>query len=116
MVQTEENKKMAMYILQILNSNPIISMSWGFNSALIIKNGLRFCVNGFCHKGLCEVVYVDGKDTFTFRTINKDGKISYEVEDVYVDNLVDVVDKAVETGSDNQKQYKNRVESWLNTL
>ena len=107
------DRDMARYILNILRTQPNVMMSWGFHSAMIIKNGLRFFVHGFQHKGWCSVVYDEGKDTFTFCTYGIRGNIKYQVEDVYFDNLVEIIDSAVETGRMSNEQYKERVSEWL---
>ncbi|MCR5193109.1 MAG: hypothetical protein K6D59_07365 [Bacteroidales bacterium] len=104
---------MAKYILCILKTQPNVVCSWGFHSPYVVKNGLRFHVNGFQHRGLCEVVYDEGRDTFTFRTFGKKGVTNYEMEDVYFDNLIEVIDSAVETGKLNEEQYKEKVTEWL---
>lgn len=109
----EADMAMAKYIMSILRTQPMVVCSWGFRSPIAISNGLRFHVNGFRHKGWCEVEYIDGRDTFTFRTLDSEGKPKYEAEDVYFDNLVSVVDYAVETGRDSEEVYKARVNQWL---
>ena len=80
-------------------------LSWGFNSAYAIENGLAFYVNGYIHKGLVEVVYDEGSDTFIVRTINSDGSIKKQEDDVYLDCLVNVIDGMVE----RCPNYANRV-------
>ena len=114
MVQTDiVDMEMAKYIMSIFKTQPMVVCSWGFNTPIAIKNGLRFRVNGFRHKGWCEVVYNEGMDTFMFRTIDRKGNTIREIEDVYFDNLVIVIDTIVETGGDDEEQYKERVNSWL---
>lgn len=114
MVQAEiVDMSMAKYIMSIFKTQPMVVCSWGFQTPIAIKDGLRFRVNGFRHKGWCEVVYNEGMDTFTFRTINRNGNTLREIEDVYFDNLVSVIDTTVETGRDDEEQYKKRVNSWL---
>lgn len=95
--------EMAKYILQILRTQIFVVMSWGFHCPVAIDNGLRFSVNGFKYSGIVEVVYNDGKDLFEVRLCGT-GDI---VEDVYLDNLVEVIDNRVEK-VDN---YAERVSS-----
>ena len=97
--------EMANYILQILKTQLGIVFSWGFNSPRKINNGLRFNVQGFLHTGLVEVVYNESRDLFEVRTINKDGSVKQEVEDVYFDCLVNVIDGLVE----RCKNYSEKV-------
>ena len=84
--------EMAKYILQILRTQIFVVMSWGFHCPVAIDNGLRFNVNGFKYTGIVEVVYDAGKDLFEVRICGKGEK----VEDVYLDNLVEVIDSRVE--------------------
>ena len=104
---------MAKYILSIFKTQPNVVCSWGFRSPYVVKNGVRFHVNGFQHKGWCEVMYDEGRDTFIFSTFGKGGRVLSVVEDVYFDNLIDVIDSAVETGKMSEEQYKEKVGNWL---
>ena len=88
--------EMALYILRILRTQPIIVFSWGFHSPIAVNNGLRFLVEGRLHQGWTEVLYDDGADLFRVRTL-KDGAVKEEVSDVYLESLVYVIDKMVET-------------------
>lgn len=71
-------------------------MSWGFHNPQATENGLRFQVQGFLHTGAVEVVYDEGYDLFTVRILNGDGSIKTVQDDVYLDGLVDTIDKLVE--------------------
>ena len=95
---------MAEYILQILKSQLIEVLSWGFHNPQRLPNdkGLRFNVQGFKYKGTVEVVYNEGKDLFEVRLIDN----GINVEDVYLDNLINVIDNLVEKTSN----YKQSVE------
>ena len=89
--------EMAKYILNILRSQPIVVFSWGFHNAHPIRNGLRFSVNGYLHQGLVDVVYNEGADLFVVNTLNNDGSIKQQESDIYLDCLVNVIDRMVET-------------------
>ena len=89
--------EMAKYILNILHSQPIVVFSWGFHNAHPIRNGLRFSVNGYLHQGLVDVVYNEGADLFVVNTLNDDGSIKQQETDIYLDCLVNVIDRMVET-------------------
>ena len=93
---------MGEYILQILRSQLMVVCSWGFHNPTTLPNGLRFRVQGFKYKGIVEVIYIEGKDLFHVTLIDN----SVNVEDVYVDNLVEVIDNLVEKTTN----YKQRVE------
>lgn len=97
--------EIAKYILSILRTQLMIVFSWGFHNARAIENGLAFYVQGFRHIGRVEVVYDEGWDLFTVRTINQDGSTKEQQEGVYVDGLVEVIDRMVERTPD----YASRV-------
>lgn len=110
---TKFDSEMTRYILSIFKTKPNVICSWGFRSPYVVRNGVRFHVNGFQHRGWCEVVYDEGRDTFTFRTFGNKGVTKYEIDDVYFDNLIDVIDSAVETGKLSEELYKEKVTEWL---
>ena len=89
--------EMAKYILQILRTQPIVVFSWGFHNAFALSNGLKFSVDGYLHQGKVEVLYNEGADLFMVNTLNTDGSIKQQKTDVYLDCLVSVIDRMVET-------------------
>ena len=89
--------EMAKYILSIFRAQPMVVFSWGFHDAYPIRNGLRFSVNGYLHQGLVDVVYDEGADLFVVNTLNPDGSIKQQETDIYLDCLVNVIDRMVET-------------------
>ena len=98
--------EMTNYIMQILRTQPTIVMSWGFNSPVAINNGLRFKVQGYLHKGWVEVIYNEGLDLFEVRTINRNDSIKKQVEEVYFDCLVDIIDGMVERCENYNEKVK----------
>ena len=102
--------EMAKYILSILRTNPVIVLSWGFNRPMAITNGLRFRVNGFLHSGIVEVVYEEGTDLFTVRTLTDDGSIVKSEDGIALDELVNTIDNLVECDT-TQSEYKEKVEN-----
>ena len=107
---------MANYIMQILNSNIFVIMSWGFcnNIPYINKKtgeyGLRFKVNGFIHSGWVNVGYDNGTDTFTIYLLNNENKLVKKIEMVYFDTLLETIDNEVEHCSN----YNEKVKEYLN--
>lgn len=99
--------EMAKYIMSILRTQLMVVWSWGFNSPIAVKNGLRFKVQGYKFRGVVEVVYNEGKDLFDVSFI-KANKVIKSVEDVYFDMLVDVIDNYVEKTSDYEKRVKQQ--------
>ena len=94
---------MAEYILQILKSQLMVLFSWGPHNfkRLPEDKGLSFQVEGFKYQGKVIVMYNAGTDLFEV-ILAKTGE---KVEDVYLDNLVSVIDGLVEKTAD----YRNRV-------
>ena len=103
----ENDKEMAEYIYSILLSQPIILMSWGFQSPRIIQNGLSFFVNGFKHKGNVSIQYNEGQDLFEIFLLDENEKLVDTIHMVYFDQLVEVIDEKVEKTDD----YNNRVDN-----
>ena len=103
-ILSKSSKSMAEYILTILRSQWMVVFSWGFNSPTRLPEdrGLRFNVEGFKYTGAVEVIYIGGKDLFDVILTD----IGTKIEDVYLDNLVSVIDGLVER-TDN---YQQRVE------
>lgn len=96
---------MAEYILSILRMELMVVFSWGFHrpTALPDDKGLAFMVNGFKHRGWVFVKYNEGKDLFDIELRGNDMTIISVIEDVYFDQLVNVIDHAVERTSDYVK-------------
>ncbi len=92
--------------MSILRTNPMVVFSWGFHSPVAVENGLEFRVEGYKHKGKVRVLYIEGLDLFQVVTLKKDGSVKEKVEEVYLDELVNVIDNMVEMVPD----YKERVE------
>lgn len=100
--------EMAKYILAILRSQLMVVFSWGFHAATAIENGLAFQVQGFKHTGRVEVLYDDGWDLFTVKTINQDGTVKEQNEGIYVDGLIDTIDEMVERTPDYATRVRNQ--------
>lgn len=81
----------------IAGSGPSRAWSWGFRNPTRWKNIMyTFRVNGHHHKGLVNIV-LDGSDTFTIYYVSL---IKHEIkkvrEMVYIDQLIDILDKDIE--------------------
>ncbi len=94
--------EMANYILTILRSQLMIVFSWGLDpySFRVIENGLAFNVSGYKHQGRVEVVYDEGYDLFTVKLLNRDGSVKTIEDGIYLDGLVDTIDRLVEKTDD----------------
>lgn len=97
--------EMAKYIMSILRTQLMIVWSWGFHNPIAIKNGLRFRVQGYKFRGIVEVVYNEGKDLFDVSFI-KTNKVVMQIEGVYFDMLVEVIDCHVEKTADYEKRVR----------
>ena len=99
---------MAEYILSILRTQIAVLFSWGAHNFTAIKDGLKFNVQGFVFTGIVEISYDGGSDTFVVRLKHADGSLNSEHTDVYLDCLVDVIDRAVEKDC-SQSEYVEKV-------
>ena len=105
---TEEDIEMAQYIMTILKAYPEVIMSWGVEpeSVKTVTLGLQFHVNGFKIKGTVKITYMPGPDLFDVE-IRPDNEREQAItfRDIYFDQLVSVIDEAVEKTED----YEERV-------
>ena len=107
MIDNEDyNLRLAKYIWTILTSRPIILMSWGIDLKTVktIELGLEFHVQGFKHRGLVRVTLNEGLDLFEVSLIDENDKIVNTIESVFCDNLVAVIDDAVEKCENYQER------------
>ena len=86
-------------------------MSWGYNSPIILKTGLRFCVNGFKHKGNVSVRYNEGMDLFDIEILSFENEVIETIEGVYFDQLIEVIDNRVELVENYDQTVKNEYSS-----
>ena len=81
-------------------------MSWGINPAsiTIVEVGVRFHVQGFIHTGYVQVVLNEGEDLFEVTLISEEGETLKTIEHIFVDNLICVIDEAVEKCENYQER------------
>lgn len=101
--QNQIDMELANYIYSIIRSKLMIMFSWGFHNPVAINNGLKFQVNGYRHTG-AVTVELTPLDEFKV-SLMKQGKVIKVIDGVYIDNLVQVIDEAVE----RVPNYENRV-------
>ena len=90
----------------------VIPLSWGicFASVRTLENGTEFHVQGFKMTGYVRVEYDEGSDTFTVTLTPDDNlKNRITIENVYLDNLISVIDENVEYC----ENYETKVKQWL---
>ena len=102
----EYSREIAGYILSIFRTNPFVVMSWGINPATItiVDVGVKFHVQGFIHTGYVQVVLNEGEDLFEVTLISEDGETLKTIEHIFVDNLICVIDSAVEKCENYQER------------
>ena len=73
-------------------------MSWGVDleSLECTDNALEFHVQGFIHTGNVRIVYIEGADLFQVSLYDEEGNETKRINDVYLDNLAEVIDLNVE--------------------
>ena len=98
---------MAQYIMMILKSRLTVMFSWGARRFTAIQNGLVFHVQGYLLNGWVKIIYNEGTDAFDLSFINNRKEIVKTINEVYIDNLVDVIDYHVE--NDDSLKYEQRV-------
>ncbi len=102
----EYSKEIAGYILSIFRTNPFVVMSWGINPAsiTIVEVGMKFHVQGFLHTGYVQVQLNEGEDLFEVTLISEEGETVNRIEHIFVDNLISIIDDAVEKTEDYEKR------------
>ena len=89
--------------VDMIIGNPIV-MSWGAERWTRNKNWwLGFKVNGHHHKGFVYM-FVNASDLFTVVLTTTDNVIVDVLNDIYLENVIDVIDRKVEYID----EYENR--------
>ena len=108
---TENNTSMARYIWRVFQHS-VIPLSWGicFASVRTLSNGTEFHVQGFKMTGYVKIEYDEGSDTFTITLTPDENQGNKKIiENVYLDNLISVIDENVEYC----ENYETKVRQWL---
>ncbi|MFI3293847.1 MAG: hypothetical protein SNI70_10070 [Rikenellaceae bacterium] len=118
-MEKEYIDEMCNYIKQIFSYKKSIIWSWGavvFHHVVYKEMpALRFEVNGFLHKGDVIVAFNSGADAFEVYCLDKSEAVVNSKDDVYFDELVEVIDEMVEKeGSD--ETYQKRVRKWIKSV
>ena len=107
---------MSRYIWHILSLDPYIPMSWGIDLESLESDNtsLEFHVQGFVHTGNVRITYIEGADLFQVTLYGEDGELKETINDVYLDNLVSVIDEKVEKQADaTTEDYTAKVMNFL---
>ena len=102
----EYSREIAGYILSIFRTNPFVVMSWGINPAsiTIVEVGVKMHVQGFLHTGYVQIQLNEGEDLFEVTLISEEGETLRTIEHIFVDNLISVIDDAVEKCENYQER------------
>ena len=106
-----KNMEIAKYILSIFKSSIAIVLSWGFHNPVAIneceegEGGIIFNVDGFKFSGQVKVM-LNWTDTFDIYLIKR-GDVVETIKDVYLDQLINVIDNRVEYTPDYAKQVQH---------
>ena len=94
------------YILSILKTRIDIVSSWGLDPESLkpIKYGIEFHVQGFKHTGMVQVTLNEGEDLFEVCLISESGETVETHKSIFLDNLISVIDDAVEKTEDYEKR------------
>ena len=105
------NLELAMYIWRILKTQMTVIMSWGIDpgQAKVIDYGMEIHVQGFLHTGFVQITLNEGTDLFEIKLLSEERELVKFIEDVYLDCLVDTIDREVEK-CDN---YEQRISEYL---
>lgn len=97
------------YILSILKTRIDIVSSWGLDPESLkpIKYGIEFHVQGFKHTGMVQVTLNEGEDLFEVCLISESGETKERHESIFLDNLISVIDDAVENVEDYEKRVSD---------
>ncbi|WP_243349362.1 hypothetical protein [Parabacteroides sp. FAFU027] len=106
-ILNQKDFEMAQYITHILFTQPYVIFSWGYNSPVVVNNGMYFKVNGFKHQGYIEIKYIERYDLFDLKFFNFRNRITHSVSMVYVDQLISIIDDYVERVDNYEQAVKD---------
>lgn len=99
---------------QLFYTAPLhIQMSWGVSERVagVYEDmaTLKLKVSGFEHKGWVFISYNEGLDLYEVRLFDENYQLVKTVEEVYFDQMGELIDTLVERGYDSDEQYFERV-------
>lgn len=84
---------------QLIAMDKMAVWAWGSHKFIVIENGLQFKVQGpKTKKGAYIEIKVNGRDLYDVklkRNVKKAIKVDSDVNDIFVDQLIDVIDHMV---------------------
>ena len=110
-------RNMANYIWKIIKSGGPVCWSWGISAPMATQHenmpALRFNVNGFKFQGCIYVAYNGGNDLFEIFLRNRQGHEQH-IKEVFIEDLIPLLNRHIETENDQSEDYKKKVEIFLN--
>jgi hypothetical protein len=94
------------YIKQILSAQPTVLASWGFSEPVPFPGGMLFHVEGFKHQGYVQIFLDEGDDSFIVVLLDEYLNGVNRFENVYLDQLVGLIDREVERTENYDEQVK----------
>lgn len=88
----------------------MVVFSWGLHNPIELPNnkGLAFLVNGYRHQGWVFVKYNEGDDLFDIELYTVNMHHIQTICNVCFDQLVDVIDRAVEKTTDYDERVRKQ--------
>jgi hypothetical protein len=112
-MNTEVIKETATLIHRVIMSSGSYRMSWAYHNPKAAEYrgmpALSARVSGYQHKGYLVVALNEGADLFEVYALSIKGEVKKEVKGVYIDQLIEVIDRMVEIGEMSQEQYEAKV-------
>lgn len=108
---SKNSSDIAKYIWYVLTIDPYVPMSWGVDEDSIesSEDSVEFSVNGFLHQGTVKITYLEGSDLFQVCLYDKEGAMTEQIDDVYLDTLTDTIDQKVEKCENYQEKILNYI-------
>jgi len=107
----QQHTHIAMCLLNTINVDPEIPMSWGFENPRPIidgEPGLQFHVCGFKHTGFVTVRYHRENETYSIELILEDGAKVSTTESIKLSDLTETIDQLVEKTDDYEKRISEK--------
>jgi hypothetical protein len=79
--------------------------SWGANTWVGGESFLQFKVQGYKLKGTVRIT-LNGADLYNLEFKNRKGKVVNAINDVYAEDMVDIIDNLVETNNGKYDSIK----------
>lgn len=96
-------------VLFLIKHSGSIGMSWGISKIKDHTDSLSVWVNGFQHKGRVNIS-LNWSDLFQLEFYDESEQLVKFINDVYIDQLISILDSEIERGTIPFDEYKSKVE------